>query len=65
MLDSMEKTKYDSTEIDKLNKICTSISDIGIDLFPHSIKVYVFGSRIYGLAMENSDVDLYLDIGIY
>ncbi|XP_050519951.1 uncharacterized protein LOC126893621 [Daktulosphaira vitifoliae] len=63
LLDSMEKTKYDLTEIEKLNKICASVRKIGVNLFPDFIELYVFGSRIYGLAMENSDVDLFLDIG--
>lgn len=29
----------------------------------NSGRVYIFGSRIYGTAKDDSDVDLYFDIG--
>lgn len=45
----------------KVNKLCDSVRSliIGHD----SVDVHVFGSQMYGLATENSDVDIYLDIG--
>lgn len=39
------------------NSVC--ILNIGSD----SLVAHVFGSRIYGLALKDSDVDLFLDIG--
>lgn len=45
----------------KVKELCDAVRDhsVGND----SIHVHVFGSRLYKLATENSDVDLYLDIG--
>lgn len=30
-----------------------------------TVKTYIFGSRVTGLAAENSDVDVYLQIGLF
>lgn len=30
-----------------------------------AVKTYIFGSRVTGLAAENSDVDIYLQIGLF
>jgi len=45
----------------KINKLCDSV--LNLYAGSKSINIHVFGSQIYGLASENSDVDLYLDIG--
>lgn len=42
--------------------LCDSVCKLNIG--SSKLVAYVFGSRVYGLATVNSDVDLYLDIGI-
>lgn len=48
----------------KINTLCSSLRNLkNILELDTSLDVYVFGSRIYGLANSESDVDLYIDIG--
>lgn len=42
-------------------KLCNSVRNLYVG--PDSVKVHIFGSRVYGMASKNSDVDLYLEIG--
>lgn len=51
----------ESIGIAKVKELCDAVYGLygGTD----SIHVHVFGSRLYKLATEKSDVDLYLDIG--
>lgn len=42
--------------------LCDSVCKLNIG--SNTLVAHVFGSRVYGLATENSDIDLYLDIGI-
>lgn len=46
----------------RVDKLCNAVRDLYTGSDP--IDVHVFGSQVYGLANESSDVDLYLDIGI-
>ncbi|XP_050441887.1 terminal uridylyltransferase Tailor-like isoform X2 [Adelges cooleyi] len=61
LISTMKITSEDPTEKKKLNKLCDTVKNLGVKF--HLTNVHVFGSRVYGLAMINSDVDLYLDIG--
>lgn len=45
----------------KVKELCDAVC--GLNVSTDSIHVHVFGSRLYKLATEKSDVDLYLDIG--
>lgn len=46
----------------QIDQLCKAVHDLYMG--SKSIKVHVFGSQVYGLATEKSDVDLYLEIGI-
>lgn len=48
------------TEV-QVNKLCNAVRSLYVG--SETVDIYIFGSRLYGLAAENSDVDLYLDIG--
>lgn len=52
----MDRIKNDSMVRDRLDLLKKSIEDC-----TNNGRVYVFGSRLYGLAKEDSDVDLYVD----
>lgn len=46
----------------RVDKLCNAVRNLYNG--SNSVDVHVFGSHGYGLATENSDIDLYLDIGI-
>ncbi|XP_036334670.1 terminal uridylyltransferase Tailor-like isoform X1 [Rhagoletis pomonella] len=51
-------------QIPEYDVIENSLSDILKEVFPDkSIEMYKFGSRITGIGTENSDLDIYVDIG--
>lgn len=55
----MNRNNNDPSVRDRLNRLRKSIESC----INHSGRVFVFGSRIYGMATEDSDVDLYFDTG--
>lgn len=60
----LENMKIESTKLKALEemlKLINSVRSLYVGSDP--VKVHVFGSRVYGMASQNSDVDLYLDIG--
>lgn len=59
LISLMDRENNDSVVKDRLDKLKTSIESC----FKNFGRVYVFGSRLYGIAKDNSDVDLYFDIG--
>lgn len=52
----MDRVKNDSMSRDRLDRLKKSIENC-----INNGRVYVYGSRLYGLAKEDSDVDLYVD----
>jgi len=52
----------ESTEIQsRVQKLCDSIYSFQIDT--DSKKLHFFGSRVYGLATNTTNIDIYLEIG--
>jgi len=45
----------------RVQQLCDSICSIQIDT--DSKKIHIFGSRVYGLATNATDIDIYLEIG--
>lgn len=60
-LDNVQKTFGNSDTEVQINKLCNAVRSLYVG--SETVDIYIFGSRLYGLAAENSDVDLYLDIG--
>ncbi|VVC37663.1 Hypothetical protein CINCED_3A006454 [Cinara cedri] len=49
---------------ENINRLCHSLCALkNVLSLTSSLEIYVFGSKTYGLANVNSDVDLYIDIG--
>lgn len=60
-LKTMELSLHSLAIHSDVKKLCDSVCSLNI--VSNSINIHVFGSRLYGLATKNSDVDLYLEIG--
>jgi len=59
-LESMELSQNLKIQ-SKIKNLCDSICIFNIP--SNSVNIHIFGSRLYGLATKNSDVDLYFEIG--
>lgn len=55
------------TSIERIRNLVAEVQDLAVDMYDNDsrlfIKAYTFGSRSTGLASENSDVDIFLQIG--
>jgi len=60
-LEDIKLTSHGLEVHSKVKKLCDSVCSL--NFVSDSIDVHVFGSRLYGLATGNSDVDVYLEIG--
>jgi len=54
---SLTSTKIQS----RVQKLCESIYSLQIET--DQKKIHIFGSRVYGLATNTTDIDIYLEIG--
>lgn len=59
LITSIDRTNNDPIVKERLEKLKHSIESC-VDNFG---RVYIYGSRMYGIAKDDSDVDLYFDTG--
>lgn len=59
LISSMDRITNDPSVRNRLDTLKKSIESC----IKNSGRVYIYGSRMYGIAKDDSDVDLYFDIG--
>lgn len=59
LMSSMDRINNDDSIKERLDRLKVSIKSC----LKECGHVYIFGSRIYGMAQDDSDVDLYFDPG--
>lgn len=57
----MDSTSTSIKILNNIQQLCDSISNLQIVTDPK--KIHIFGSRVYGLATNTTDIDIYLETG--